>query len=232
LDTQWPAIARHASEGPPPDRADADNLAYVIYTSGSTGRPKGVSIVHRNIVRLIKGENPAALTSEDVLLQLAPLAFDASTFEIWGALLNGARLVLYPDPLDLSRLRQLLERARVSVLWLTAGLFHRMVEDDLPALGAVRTLLAGGDALSAPHVRQVIEQLSGRQLINGYGPTECTTFSTWQVVTALEAQATTVPIGKPLANTRCHVLDENQELVPIGWWGSCTSGVRGWRVGI
>jgi acyl-coenzyme A synthetase/AMP-(fatty) acid ligase/acyl carrier protein len=186
-----------------------------------------VSVCHRNIVRLIKGNNPAPITSSDVLLQLAPLAFDASTFEIWGALLNGARLVLYPHGRDLSPLKALLAQEQVSVLWLTAGLFHQMVEEHVESFSSLRMLLAGGDALSAPHVRQVLERLPQCQLINGYGPTECTTFSAWQVVKTLDARATNVPIGKPLSNTSCYVLDENAECVPIGVIGELYIGGAG-----
>ena len=226
LDSEWERIAKQSAEGLAP-RAGADNLAYVIYTSGSTGKPKGVSVVHRNIVRLIKGDNAVAISCEDGVLQLAPLAFDASTFEIWGALLNGARLVLYPRELDLGRLRQVVAEGGVSAMWLTAGLFHSVVEQDLSSLTGVRTLLAGGDALSVPHVRQVVQGLTGTRLINGYGPTECTTFSTWQQVEQLEEQASTVPIGKPLANTSCYVLDEQQELVPIGVIGELYIGGEG-----
>jgi len=226
LDEDAELFARHSGEALP-NRTDAEMLAYVMYTSGSTGTPKGVSVTHDNIVRLIKGNSPAPITAQDVMLQLAPLAFDASTFEIWGALLNGARLVLYPGGRDLSPLKGLLAREQVSVLWLTAGLFHWMVDEGLSGLDSLRTWIAGGDALSAPHVRKVLAQLPHCRLINGYGPTECSTFSAWHVVGELDAHATSVPIGKPLANVRCYVLDENQDLAPLGVIGELYIGGAG-----
>ena len=108
-----------------------------------------------------------------VFLQLAPLSFDASTFELWGSLLNGARLVLMKEGLSsLTELGQTLRRHEVSTLWLTAGLFHQMVEERVEELQGVQQLLAGGDVLSVPHVKKVLEKVSGLRLINGYGPTE------------------------------------------------------------
>src|SRR5258707_8364420 len=172
LDTDWPEIAG-ASTTAPRCGAVPDNLAYVMYTSGSTGRPKGVGVVHRNIARLVKGANYIDIGGDAVFLHLAPLAFDASTFEIWGALLNGARLILYPDRfIDLHRLRGVIADNGVSVLWLTAGLFHQVVDEDILALAPLRCLLAGGDVLSVAHVHCVVERLRTCRLINGYGPTE------------------------------------------------------------
>ena len=149
-----------------------------MYTSGSTGTPKGVVISHHNVVRLVKSADYVELTPDDVFLHLAPLSFDASTFEIWGALLNGAKLVVSPDgPLDIANLKLIIAKAGVSVLWLTAALFHRVVDEDLSAIACVRQLLAGGDVLSVPHVRKFVAAQNGGRLINGYGPTEGTTFS-------------------------------------------------------
>src|SRR5262249_33806325 len=129
LHTDWPEIAV-CSPNNPVSMVTGANLAYVIYTSGSTGRPKGVGVVHRNIVRLVKGPQDVSVPSSDMVLQMAPLAFDASTFEIWGALLNGAGLTLYPSPIvDIGKLRELIEREKISVMWLTAGLFHQVVEE-------------------------------------------------------------------------------------------------------
>jgi amino acid adenylation domain-containing protein len=208
--------------------ASPENLAYVIYTSGSTGRPKGVGVAHRGIVRLVRATKDVQITSADVVLHLAPLAFDASTFEIWGALLNGARLALYASPVvETTRLNRLIETEGVSVAWLTAGLFHQVVEESLSALASVRVLLAGGDALSVAHVRQVVEQNSGCRMINGYGPTECTTFSSWYEVKGLGVDARTVPIGRPLANGSCYVLDETGNPVPIGVVGELYIGGAG-----
>ena len=216
LDADWPAIARQPTTAPG-NNLHPQNTAYVIYTSGSTGTPKGVVVDHQNIVRLVHKANYVDLTADDVFLHLAPLAFDASTFEIWGALLNGARLVIYPDGVvDLPRLRSVIAQQQISVLWLTAALFHQVVDEDVEALAGVRQLLAGGDVLSAPHVRRVIEAVSGCTLINGYGPTEGTTFSACFAVPDEAAIADTVPIGRPITNTQVYVLDGGLEPVPVG----------------
>ena len=216
LDADWPAIARQPTTAPG-NTLHPHNTAYVIYTSGSTGKPKGVVVSHQNIVRLVHKANYVDLTADDVVLHLAPLAFDASTFEIWGALLNGARLVIYPDGVvDLPRLRSVIAQQQISVLWLTAALFHQVVDEDVEALAGVRQLLAGGDVLSVAHVRRVIEALPGCTAINGYGPTEGTTFSACFAVPDVAAIADTVPIGRPITNTQVYVLDSGLEPVPIG----------------
>ena len=216
LDADWPAIARQPASAPP-NTITPHNTAYVIYTSGSTGTPKGVVVDHRNIVRLVRETNYVTLTADDVVLQLAPLAFDASTFEIWGALLNGATLAVYADgAIDLPRLRRVIEQQRVSVLWLTATLFQQVVDEDVMALAGVRQLLAGGDIVSVPHVRRVIETLPGCVVINGYGPTEATTFSTTFTVADTSALSDSLPIGRPLSNTQVYVLDGGLEPVPVG----------------
>ena len=211
----------------PSSRVCAQNLAYVMYTSGSTGQPKAVSVSHRNVVRLVIGSNYIQISAQDVFLQLAPPVFDAATFEIWGALLWGAQLVLYAEPqVDLQQLSRVIEERQVSVLWLTAGLFQQMVDEYPQALSGLRYLLAGGDVLSVSHVRQV-QQLGGCRLINGYGPTEGTTFSVcYEVPPRLELPGT-VPIGRPISNTRVYVLDEWLQPVPRGVVGELYIGGAG-----
>jgi acyl-coenzyme A synthetase/AMP-(fatty) acid ligase/acyl carrier protein len=180
------------------------------------------------VVRLVKRPDYVELTADDVFLHLAPLSFDASTFEIWGALLNGAKLVVYPDgPLDLVKLKHTIAESGVSVLWLTAALFHQVVDEHLPALASVRQLLAGGDVLSASHVRKVIEAQSGGRLINGYGPTEGTTFSACFPVTSRTDFDNSVPIGRPISNTRVYVLDAWLEPVAAGVCGELYIGGAG-----
>ena len=155
-----------------------DNLAYIMYTSGSTGVPKGVSITHRNVVRLVKETNYFTFDRSQVFLQNAPISFDASTFEIWGSLLNGARLVLMPpDTPTLEEFGAVFRQYGITTIWLTAGLFHMMVDERPQELASLRHLLAGGDVLFPSHVRRALEALNGGQLINGYGPTENTTFT-------------------------------------------------------
>ena len=216
LDKDSQALAAAAEENPE-NLCTPENLAYVMYTSGSTGIPKGVSIPHRAVVRLVKETNYAHFDREQVFLQFAPLSFDASTFEIWGSLLNGARLaVMPPGSASLAELGTALRRYGVTTLWLTAGLFHQMVEEELENLGGLRQLLAGGDVLSPAHVARVAHELNHCQLINGYGPTENTTFTCCYAVAADEKFAGTVPIGFPIANTQVFILDEALQPVPDG----------------
>lgn len=212
----------------PSNQASATSLAYVSYTSGSTGRPKGVCIPHRGVVRLVKEINYLQITEEDVFLQLAPIPFDASTLEIWGSLLNGARLVIMPpQPPTLAELGQVLCQEKVSILWLTAGLFHLMVDEQLESLCQVRQLLAGGDVLSVPHVRRLLETKQHGTLINGYGPTENTTFSCCYPMTHSDQIGTTVPIGRPISNTQAYILDCALQPVPIGAIGELYVGGDG-----
>ncbi|HKV36668.1 MAG TPA: amino acid adenylation domain-containing protein, partial [Pyrinomonadaceae bacterium] len=187
-----------------------DNLAYLMYTSGSTGTPKAVGITHRNILRLVKGANYAELTSDEVFLQFAPVSFDASTFEIWGALLNGARLVVFPPHLpSLAELSDFVNRTQVTTLWLTGGLFHQFVDSDVAQMRTLKQLLAGGEALSPVHVNKALDQLNGCRLINGYGPTETTTFACCYRITPY-FPGPSVPIGRPISNTTAYVLNALQ----------------------
>jgi amino acid adenylation domain-containing protein len=211
-----------------PSRPTADNLAYVMYTSGSTGQPKGSAVTHRNVVRLVKEQAYARLGPDETFLHVAPIAFDASTFEIWGSLLNGSRLVILPGSAPtLAELGTVLEQEQISVLWLTAGLFHQMVDEQLASLGGVRQLLAGGDVLSPGHVQRVLEAHPEAHVINGYGPTECTTFTCCYQMQALEQVGQTVSIGRPIANTQVFILDAHLHPVPIGVPGELYIGGDG-----
>jgi amino acid adenylation domain-containing protein len=227
LDTAWKAIAKESSDNPGVTVCPED-LAYVCFTSGSTGRPKGVCIPHRGVVRLVKETNYISVSPSDVLLQLAPISFDASTFEIWGALLNGARLVVFPPGTPtVADLGETIQKSGVTKLWLTSGLFNEMVDAQLPSLRNVRQLLSGGDVLSVPHVRKALENLEGCQLINGYGPTENTTFSCFHPISAQSPSHASIPIGRPVANTQVYVLDEQFQLVPAGVPGELHVGGDG-----
>ncbi|MEM1368005.1 MAG: amino acid adenylation domain-containing protein [Cyanobacteria bacterium P01_H01_bin.15] len=204
------------------------HLAYVNFTSGSTGMPKGVAVNHRGVVRLVINPNYVSIEEHDVFLQLAPVSFDAATFEIWGALLNGAKLILYPEPLpDLEQLGCILQREAVTILWLTAGLFDVVVEKNLGALASVKQLLAGGDVLSPLRVRQLLDTYPNCTLINGYGPTENTTFTCCYQIPHSFDPSRSLPIGRPIANTQVYVLDHDLEPVPVGVHGELFIGGDG-----
>jgi amino acid adenylation domain-containing protein len=210
----------------------ATTPAYIMYTSGSTGKPKGVIVPHRAIVRLVSNTNYVHLGADEVILQLAPISFDASTFEIWGALLNGGRLVLMsgskPAPEEIGAA---IRQHGITTLWLTAALFHLMVMDHLDALKPLQQLLAGGDVLSVAHVRTLLQAAPHLSLINGYGPTENTTFTCCHTIQLADLDRGTVPIGRPIANTRVYLLDEAQRPVPIGVTGELCAAGDGLAIG-
>ncbi|HKY27539.1 MAG TPA: amino acid adenylation domain-containing protein [Pyrinomonadaceae bacterium] len=227
LDSDWKDITRESTDNPT-CASTAENLAYVMYTSGSTGKPKGVAIPHRSVIRLVQNTNYATFGPDEVLLQFATLSFDASTFEIWGSLLNGGRLVVMPPGLvSLEKLGEAVKRHNVTTLWLTAGLFHQMMETDLDSLRGVRQLIAGGNVLSVAHVEQVAREFTGCQFINGYGPTENTTFTCCYPVKPHEQFTASVPIGFPISNTQVYILDDELQPVPIGVVGELYTGGAG-----
>jgi len=227
LDAEWHRIEEEDDENPNLS-ISAENLAYVMYTSGSTGTPKGVEIPHRGVVRLLFGTSYVTLSADEVFLQLAPLGFDASTFEIWGALLHGARLVLMPPHQPtLEEIGQAVRNHKISTLWLTAGLFHLMVEERVADLRPLRQLLAGGDILSATSMRRAWQELPGCRLINGYGPTESTTFACCYSVGSDTDWDRPIPIGRPIANTQIYILDTDLKPVPVGVTGELCIGGDG-----
>lgn len=220
-------LARESTSNPPCESTNA-SLAYVMYTSGSTGKPKGVAVTHKNIVRLVKNTNYADFSSNEVFLQFSPVSFDASTFEIWGSLLNGAQLALMPSgAASLDELASGLKRFKVTTLWLTAGLFHLMVDTHLDALKGLKQLLAGGDVLSASHVKKAAQALPGCRLINGYGPTENTTFTCCFPVEDPVAINGSVPIGRAISNTYVYILDSYLNPAPVGVPGQLYIGGDG-----
>jgi amino acid adenylation domain-containing protein len=208
--------ARAVPEEPnPPVASGPKGLAYVMYTSGSTGRPKGVMVENRSVVRLVRNTNYCHFGPEEVFLQFAPVSFDAATFEIWGPLLNGGKLVLMPPgKSSLELLGREVRKHGVTTLWLTSGLFNVMVEQRLADLGTVRQLLAGGDVLSPRHVRMALAGLPDCRLINGYGPTENTTFTCCHTLKPGDPVPESIPIGRPISNTQTYILDE--QMNPAG----------------
>ncbi len=217
-----------ASEANLVSETTANNLAYVMYTSGSTGQPKGVCVVGRGVVRLVQQTDYASFAPREIFLQLAPIAFDASTFEIWGCLLNGGQLVIAPPhALSLAELGRVIQQYRITTLWLTAGLFQLMVDRNLDALESLRQLLAGGDILSVPHVRKFLERFPNCQLINGYGPTENTTFTCCYSIRLPLPVDASIPIGYPIAHTQVYLLDEQLAPVAAGAAGELYIGGDG-----
>jgi amino acid adenylation domain-containing protein/non-ribosomal peptide synthase protein (TIGR01720 family) len=225
----WAQIASHPTTNFPTPSLTAENLAYIIYTSGSTGQPKGVMVTHGGITRLVLNTNYIQLSATDRVAQAANTAFDAATFEIWGALLNGAQLVVVPQAVLLSPpdLITLLAKRQISILFLTPAFFNQLASITPGAFSQLRYLIMGGEALDPHWVRQVFAAGAPQHLLNGYGPTESTTFATYYEVTDLSATATTIPIGRPLAHTEILILDSDLQPVPIGVPGELHIGGAG-----
>ncbi len=229
-------VADASTVAPATDRPSisADTPAYVMFTSGSTGEPKGVVVPHRAIVRLVDNPNFMRLDSSRVFLHLAPLGFDASTLEIWGPLLNGGKCVLYPDrelP-TASGLKAVIGAAHVNCMWLTASLFNGILDQDASSLSGLDELLTGGEALSVPHVHKALTALKGIQLINGYGPTENTTFTTcFRIPADFSGAEPRVAIGVPISGTAVAIVDERLRPVPAGTEGELVALGEGLALG-
>ncbi|SYX84223.1 non-ribosomal peptide synthetase [Paenibacillus alvei] len=201
------------------------DLAYVMYTSGSTGRPKGVMVEHQSVVRLVQNTNYIEFVEGDRILQTGAMVFDASTFEIWGALLNGIELVLVDEHILLhaERLGEEISKNQITTMWLTSPLFNQLVQQDVTIFKGLKHLIVGGDALSWEHINQVRQAHQGLKLINGYGPTENTTFSTSYVIE--EEFGSSIPIGKAISNSKAYIVDRHHHLQPIGVAGElCVAG--------
>ncbi len=205
---------------------DPEMPAYVMYTSGSTGQPKGVVVPHRGVLRLVVDADYVSLGPDEVILQLAPLGFDACIFEIFAALLTGGTLAVdTAQPVSLDGIADAISSFGVTTLWLTAGLFHLMVDQRPDALRGLRQLLAGGDVLSPAHVRRMLQLAPACRLINGYGPTENTVFTCCYTVPCDWKEGDGVAIGLPINGSVVHILDDDLLPVADGEPGElCTSG--------
>ncbi|NNG05496.1 MAG: amino acid adenylation domain-containing protein [Inquilinus sp.] len=209
-----------------------DGAAYLMFTSGTTGAPKGVRVPQGGVLRLVCNPDYISLDPSRVILQMAPLSFDASTFEIWAALLNGGTMVIYPEqPIDLGLLDHLILSQRINTMWLTAPLFHTVARHRIKLFRTVDTVMSGGDIVDARHVRRLLETHPGITFINGYGPTENTTFTCCHVVRTAADIGAEVPIGKPISGTRVWVLDEQMQEVPDDEVGELYCGGAGLAAG-
>ncbi|QJB32305.1 non-ribosomal peptide synthase/polyketide synthase [Chitinophaga oryzae] len=208
------------------------DLAYVIYTSGSTGRPKGVMVSHRNVVSLVKGVDYVSFSASDRLLSTGAPSFDAATFEYWGMLLNGGRLVLCPEQqlLDNEILKREIRAHRVNMMWFTASWFNQLIDNDISIFETLSVVLSGGEKLSEEHISKLKQHYPALTVINGYGPTENTTFSLTYTVEA-GAVKIPVPVGRPLGNRKVYILDSRRQLVPVGVTGEIYVGGDGLAAG-
>src|SRR3990172_3746196 len=228
LDVDWEVIAQESEESLV-SGATAENLAYVIYTSGSTGRPKGISVPHRAVNRLVFNTNYVKLEPSDRIAQASNSLFEGATFEIWGALLRGARLFgitkdVALSPQDFSV--QIREQG-ISVLFLTTALFNQIASEVPWAFNSVRHLLFGGEAVDPKWVKEVLKNGSPKRLLHFYGPTESTTFTSWYLVQDVPEGAITIPIGRPISNTQIYLLDSHLQPVPVGVPGELHIGGDG-----
>ncbi|MGW7428024.1 amino acid adenylation domain-containing protein [Streptomyces sp. NPDC054861] len=201
-----------------PVRTEGDDAAYIMYTSGSTGRPKGVVVTHRNIADFVADPCWHGGAQRRVLLH-SPLAFDLSTYELWAPLLTGGRIELAPPgELDAHTLADVITRRGITSLWLTSSLFNLMADLEPGCFADVEQVWAGGEPVSVPAVRRLLEAHPRLLVVDGYGPTEATTFASYHPVPAAEAPAlgTSVPIGRPMANMGTYVLDAALRPVPPG----------------
>ena len=228
LDEEWPEIERGSAENLDVE-IGPENLAYVIYTSGSTGEPKGTDVPHRSIFGFLLDVKYARFDESAVQLQHSSLSWDALTLELWPALMKGGRCVLSSlSMITPEALRRYVHEQGVNTLWLTSSLFNSMVDTDVESLAGIRDLMIGGEAISVGHVKRLQEKLPGIRVVNGYGPSECTVFSTCYVIpNTLSSEAGTVPIGQPIGDRRVYVLDERMNPVPVGAKGELYVGGPG-----
>ncbi|MFP3419637.1 amino acid adenylation domain-containing protein [Bacillus sp. SIMBA_154] len=211
-----------------PLEAGLHDTAYIMYTSGTTGQPKGIMTTHSNIARVVKNTNYLTISETDTLLSLSNSVFDGFTFDVYGALLNGAKLVLPKKEtiLDMRELTGLIREESISVMFIPTALFHLLVDEGTDWMRGVRKVLFGGERASVQHVRKAFEVMGKGRLINVYGPTESTVFATYYPVDeAIPAEARSIPIGKPLNQTSAYILSQQGQLQPIGMVGEiCLSG--------
>ncbi|MCW5318205.1 amino acid adenylation domain-containing protein [Nostoc sp. KVJ3] len=227
IDKDWKIITQEKQDNPESD-LNSDNLAYIIYTSGSTGKPKGVAVPHKAINRLVYNTNYIKFSPSDKIAQASNTSFDAATFEIWGALLNGAQLVGISKDVTISphELALQLREKGINILFLTTALFQQIVRDVPQAFATLKYLLFGGETVDKRWIKKILQSGAPKHLIHVYGPTENTTFSSYYCIEELPS-ATSLPIGIPIANTQIYILDAHLQPVPIGITGELYMGGEG-----
>ena len=227
IDKDWKIITQEKEDNLKSD-LNSDNLAYIIYTSGSTGKPKGVAVPHKAVNRLVCNTNYIKLSSSDKIAQASNTSFDAATFEIWGALLNGAQLVGISKDVTISphELALQLREKGINVLFLTTALFQQIVRDVPQAFATLKYFLFGGETVDTRWIKKILQSGAPKHLIHVYGPTENTTFSSSYCVKKLPS-ATSLPIGIPITNTQIYILDTYLQLMPIGVTGELYIGGEG-----
>ncbi|HEY9858879.1 MAG TPA: amino acid adenylation domain-containing protein [Candidatus Obscuribacterales bacterium] len=232
LDQEWATIGQE-SEDNLPNQITAKNLAYVVYTSGSTGQPKGVTVPHRAVNRLVCNTNYIQIHPSDRVAQVSNVSFDAVTFEIWGALLNGAQLVGIDREVSLAPLKfaTALAQQQIDILFLTTALFNQIASEVPTAFWGLRYLLFGGEVADLQRVRTVLQAGAPKHLLHVYGPTESTTFSSWYEIQTLPETVTSLPIGRPVANTQLYIFDAQLQPVPVGAKGELYIGGDGLATG-
>ena len=205
------------------------SLAYVIYTSGTTGKPKGTLIPHANVTRVVKNTNYIELTGKDRILQLSNYAFDGSVFDIYGALLNGAALVLVDRDrvFAVDQLAILIKRQQITVFFVTTALFNILIDTQPHCIADTRKVLFGGERVSLEHSRKALQYMGKGRVIHVYGPTETTVFATYYFIDRIDEKEITIPIGMPIANTTAYILDKYDRLVPVGVTGELAIGGDG-----
>ncbi|WP_194138392.1 non-ribosomal peptide synthetase, partial [Bacillus cereus] len=227
IDTDWINISKESSRNLDVNTTP-ENLAYIIYTSGSTGRPKGVCVPHKAINRLVCNTNYVTFQHSFKVAQASNTSFDAATFEIWGALLNGAGMVIISKDVLLAprEFATIIKKCKINIMFLTTALFNQFSRE-LPSIFNSMTVLFGGEAVDSKSVREVIKKGKPKRLLHVYGPTESTTFTTWYLVENVPGDATNIPIGRPIANTEIYVLNQNLQPLSIGVPGELYIGGEG-----
>ncbi|MGA6167905.1 amino acid adenylation domain-containing protein [Amycolatopsis magusensis] len=225
-DSEAAAIAARPAARPD-GGASPDSLACVMFTSGSTGRPKGVCAPHRAMVRTFTGQDFLEFGPDEVFLQYSPMSWDAAQLELWGATLHGGTSVVCPSPkLDLPLLISLIERHRVTTLWLSASLFNAVVDNHPGVLDQVKQVATGGEAASTPHIRAARRRYPDLRLVHGCGPVESMVFATTHQISTADT-GPLIPIGAPMPNTTGYVLDADLNQVPVGVAGEWYIGGDG-----